>query len=446
MQVNFSFLALPELTGTLRVKIFETTALNTPVVTVDYPSPSFPLTESITVPHAVPVVVEFYNSPDGVADGSLITDFTCNPEYTSAEIRAPKMYLVDAADSPVSGQTSFSDADLDGWTFSLERRGVGTLMQGTEWDTVDGGGFKLLLTDDTFGANETFTVHFLPKIVTKTPAETSTGVISDIVTLTADTQLDNSHYNKMLSCASVTFRMTHTLPAIADTPAQTLFAFNTNMGQQYNTTIQVSGTDSIFWNKEERSAVYLGRNEQLTIVKGADGWYIWDFRPSVIVGSQFWADTVLVNTLERNGALLNRLDYPRLFNEYISNLPLSMITDEATWATDATTNRGKFTMGDGSTTFRIPDSRGTFVRAFDNGRGLDNGRVIGTYQADGIKSWSMNVTIPKTATSRSDAGVGRFASGADENEPNDMTPFTITYNGTADTRPMNETKIPLIAI
>jgi len=44
--------------------------------------------------------------------------------------------------------------------------------------------------------------------------------------------------------------------------------------------------------------------------------------------------------------------------------------------------------GNGSTTFRIPDTRGEFIRGFDNGRGVDTGRIIGTNQSDELKSHS----------------------------------------------------------
>ena len=32
--------------------------------------------------------------------------------------------------------------------------------------------------------------------------------------------------------------------------------------------------------------------------------------------------------------------------------------------------------------FRIPDYRGVFIRGLDSGRGLDNGRILGSYQMD----------------------------------------------------------------
>lgn len=38
--------------------------------------------------------------------------------------------------------------------------------------------------------------------------------------------------------------------------------------------------------------------------------------------------------------------------------------------------------GDGSTTFNVPDLRGTSRRTWDNGKGLDPSRVFGSYQAD----------------------------------------------------------------
>jgi microcystin-dependent protein len=43
-------------------------------------------------------------------------------------------------------------------------------------------------------------------------------------------------------------------------------------------------------------------------------------------------------------------------------------------------------VGDGSTTFNVPDFRGTVRRTWDNGKGLDPGRAFASYQADGFAS------------------------------------------------------------
>jgi len=43
-----------------------------------------------------------------------------------------------------------------------------------------------------------------------------------------------------------------------------------------------------------------------------------------------------------------------------------------------------FGAGDGSSTFVIPDLRGEFIRAWDDGRGIDSGRAYGTAQGEGL--------------------------------------------------------------
>lgn len=46
----------------------------------------------------------------------------------------------------------------------------------------------------------------------------------------------------------------------------------------------------------------------------------------------------------------------------------------------------RFGAGDNATTFRLPDLRGEFLRGWDDGRGVDAGRQLGSAQADEIKA------------------------------------------------------------
>lgn len=48
--------------------------------------------------------------------------------------------------------------------------------------------------------------------------------------------------------------------------------------------------------------------------------------------------------------------------------------------------------GDGSTTFRIPELRGEFLRGLDNGRGVDASRTLGSAQADQMESHNHTFT------------------------------------------------------
>lgn len=75
--------------------------------------------------------------------------------------------------------------------------------------------------------------------------------------------------------------------------------------------------------------------------------------------------------LSANGAAVSRTTYAALF------------------AAIGTT----FGAGDGSTTFNLPDMRGEFMRGWDNGRGVDSGRVFGSSQSDDLKAHTHTTPI-----------------------------------------------------
>jgi len=88
--------------------------------------------------------------------------------------------------------------------------------------------------------------------------------------------------------------------------------------------------------------------------------------------------------LECNGAAISRATYAQLFN------------------TIGTT----YGAGDGSITFNIPDMRGQFARGWDNGRGVDPGRVLGSQQAPANQNHThvATVTNPTHTHTVSDPG------------------------------------------
>lgn len=116
---------------------------------------------------------------------------------------------------------------------------------------------------------------------------------------------------------------------------------------------------------------------------------------------------------------------------------------------------GMFSPGDGSTTFRVPDYRGLVPRAWDNSRGIDSGRGIGSSQADAIRLHPHQVTDPghthqptgaagdqflvalatATGTSSSLSG-GAFVKGVN-NTASSTTGLTVAGFGSSETRPRN---------
>lgn len=100
-------------------------------------------------------------------------------------------------------------------------------------------------------------------------------------------------------------------------------------------------------------------------------------------------DVVPTGFLKRNGAELLRASYPKLwaYAQTVSNF-ISQATKDA----DPENYAGYYGDGDGSTTFTIPDWRGEHWRAWDDGRGVDIGRTIGSWQAHAIEN--MTGSIP----------------------------------------------------
>jgi len=89
--------------------------------------------------------------------------------------------------------------------------------------------------------------------------------------------------------------------------------------------------------------------------------------------------------------------------------------------------------GDGATTFNLPDLRGEFIRGWDDGRGIDAGRVFGSSQSDEFKSHTHDMTF-------GDSGSVTGLIDVDDNSAaDDPSPFTHTTESTGgvETRPRN---------
>ena len=107
------------------------------------------------------------------------------------------------------------------------------------------------------------------------------------------------------------------------------------------------------------------------------------------------ATTAPTGFVKCNGALLSRISYANLwaFAQASGN-----VVADGSWQS------GQFSTGDGSTNFRIPDCRGYHLRAFDDGRGLDAGRGIGSVQVDAMLIHNHGISDPGHVHSAWDNG------------------------------------------
>ncbi|BDW88206.1 phage tail protein [Thalassospira tepidiphila] len=85
----------------------------------------------------------------------------------------------------------------------------------------------------------------------------------------------------------------------------------------------------------------------------------------------FATQTVPVGYMICDGSAISRVEYADLF------AALGTVWGE----------------GDGSTTFNIPDLRGEFLRGFDAGRGVDEGRVFASDQGDQMQQITGSIGV-----------------------------------------------------
>jgi microcystin-dependent protein len=125
----------------------------------------------------------------------------------------------------------------------------------------------------------------------------------------------------------------------------------------------------------------------------------------------FARDTAPSGWLKANGSLVSRSAYGDLF------------------AAIGTT----YGAGDGSSTFRLPDLRGEFLRAWDDGRGVDASRVLGSLQSDSFRSHTHTVRFETWGRNHDTGASTRYdvrTSGTDG-------AVTTTATGDSETRPRN---------
>lgn len=120
---------------------------------------------------------------------------------------------------------------------------------------------------------------------------------------------------------------------------------------------------------------------EVYVADGAGSGAFTDIQPliGVPVGASmwWWVSSVPTGWLEMAGQNVSRTTYATLFSVY------------------GTT----YGVGDGSTTFGLPDTRGEFIRGWDHSRGVDVSRALGSAQDEDIVPHVHTVDPPSTSTS-----------------------------------------------
>lgn len=143
------------------------------------------------------------------------------------------------------------------------------------------------------------------------------------------------------------------------------------------------------------------------------------------VGKLIWGTSATVapesRCIKASGAAISRTTYAALFSKMGT----------------------VFGSGDGSTTFNLPDLRGEFVRGWDDGRGIDAGRVFGTPQGDDFKSHSHSYTLTRPYDESGNLDTSRLGRGQESNVIGSRS-GQINSSGGDETRPRNIALTPWI--
>lgn len=139
-----------------------------------------------------------------------------------------------------------------------------------------------------------------------------------------------------------------------------------------------------------------------------------------------------------NGVLLSRSTYAGLWSYAQAS---GNIVSDATWA--STNRTGSFSTGDGSTTFRIPDFRGLFMRAFHDGSGAydsDPSSALGKYRDSQNKSHTHKTDGSDGGRNHlvrqgSDGPVDYNSNTASVNDAQYATGSIVGYEGSAEAYP-----------
>lgn len=105
--------------------------------------------------------------------------------------------------------------------------------------------------------------------------------------------------------------------------------------------------------------------------------------------------------LKANGAAVLISSYPGLLDIYCGDASNATAVFGYKCTNPANPNGSRSTAG---TYITVPDLRGEFIRGWDDGRTVDNGRGFGTYQANDYASHSHGVSDPTHAHSVYDPG------------------------------------------
>lgn len=342
-----------------------------------------------------------------------------------------------------AGGDTISLPDLAGKSFFLRMEGRPVLP--TEFEILDAGGFRILIAGFTLEEGQRFDLQVYDLQVTSGPgpAVPLTTLLVKANSINVNTLLDNTHINKVVPIRGGATALVLTLPDPGDYE-NGLIILETSVGNTVQHKIQTS-SGNINMNNATWTDIRMSAGEAVWLFSDGAGWQVINTFGEIYrnIGVPTASYKVGLNEIACEGQLLNISDYPRLFYT-IQTFGASLVSD-ATWNTASIVSgngqtvdfpyRGCFSTGNGTTTFRLPDLRGQFLRGLKTNTGsVDGDRVLnvpGGFQKEDIISHAHSISNQYQQWGSASGG----QDGANDTA-NPITGSTANFGGTH-TRPDN---------
>lgn len=325
-------------------------------------------------------------TPGGIS--RISDDFKAS--LNSIMFMAPLYLTADVSVGLVSGTNTYVNSDLIGWDIVLDIPGSGPAYPGGALDyTYDKTTGTITYQLGNWSNGQRVVVYPQPQI--SAAPQPPISAISSGRIITVSEVLTSASKNKALWIQAAGSNITVTLPDISTVADYDHIVLYSAGGNHINAVIPTFGTDKIQLNNQV-TKIILGQAEKLDLVKANGVWNVDYLSPTYwMVGEYIYKPSKgEVNTIFADGCisgLLLRADHPRIYDYLDNRLDPAAIIAEASWANtsivDGTTffpNMGKWTRGNGTTTFRVP-------RLYDSGflRGVDGStRFPGSQQTDAL--------------------------------------------------------------
>jgi hypothetical protein len=411
--------------------------------------------------------IRYYQSTDGTTLGSLIGGLSIDATIYNepgAEIITFEVGAGRGAPhyDPAPGVKVYSNPAMDGNVFTVSQEGYGLLnpddavINPKDYEPYAGGGFEFT-TDKEFAEGERYViVNFL------TVSVAAQNVLSrpyeDLIELDADITFAIAYYNHFIRTDFAGSVGTITFPAHASVPNYTRLKLSTHGGNQNYLVLQFNGSETVKHFGEDLNTIYLAKGEEMELQWKGGVCFVVDYKGNYLnrghvkmsydnpTGKPFLYAHV-------DTGVLNKSDYPGLY-EYIANLPVGVvITNLTTWNTSASVNgktkypnRSRYGIDTIAETFRVPHLANLGVRFLKADVSTDTERVNdipGGYQDDMYLAHDHDYKRPRTDTVGTQYEANRMRS---DNSRGLWTGDTVQTeeSGGTETRMENFGQIPLI--